>query len=140
MKHTPYGYNIVGGKAVVDEEKAENLKKIIDAYLSGMSFAAAAETVGLKMSHCGVKRMIQNTKYLGDSFYPAILSEETARRIEEERLKRAKQLGRDNKAKKSFSPVLVETEFTSPKAEPKYDDPVLQAQYAYSLIESGVKA
>jgi len=140
MKHTPYGYNIVGGKAVVDEEKAENLKKIIDAYLSGMSFAAAAETVGLKMSHCGVKRMIQNPKYLGDSFYPAILSEETARRIEEERLKRAKQLGRDKKAKKSFSLVHIEMEFTSPKAEPKYDDPVLQAQYAYSLIESGVKA
>lgn len=140
MKHTPYGYNIVGGKAVVDEEKAENLKKIIDEYLSGMSFAAAAETVGLKMSHCGVKRMIQNPKYLGDSFYPAILSEETARRIEEERLKRAKQLGRDNKTKKSFSPVPIETEFTSLKAEPKYDDPVLQAQYSYSLIEGGVKA
>ena len=140
MKHTPYGYKIVGGKAVVDEEKAENLKKIIDAYLSGMSLAAAAETVGLKMSHCGVKRMIQNPKYLGDSFYPAILSEETACRIEEERLKRAKQLGRDKKAKKSFGLVLIETEFTSPKAEPKYDDPVLQAQYAYSLIESGVKA
>ena len=53
-------------------------------------------------------------------------------------MKRAKQLGRDNKAKKSYSPVLIEAEFTSPEAELKYDDPVLQAEYAYGLIESGV--
>ena len=42
------------------------------------------------MSHCGVKRMIQNKKLLGDSFYPPILTEETARQIEEERIRREK--------------------------------------------------
>ena len=138
MKHIPYGYDIADGKVVVDEEKAKNLKKIVDAYLAGMSFVAAAETVGLRKSHGEVKRMLQNPRYLGDSYYPAILTEETVRRIEEERLKREKHLGRDRKEKRVFGPVPIETEFTSPKPDQKYDDPVLQAEYAYSLIESKV--
>lgn len=35
MKHTPYGYRIIGGKAVVNEEEAEIIRKICDNYLSG---------------------------------------------------------------------------------------------------------
>ena len=58
MQHIPYGYEIIGGKAVIDEEKAWQIRKICENYLSGMSFIAAAEDVGLTMSHCGVKRMI----------------------------------------------------------------------------------
>lgn len=60
-----------------------------------MSFTEAATDVGLTMSHCGVKRMIQKRKLLGDRFYPAILTEEKARQIEEERARREKALGRD---------------------------------------------
>ena len=28
MKHTPYGYDIVGGAAVINEEQAANLRKL----------------------------------------------------------------------------------------------------------------
>ena len=137
MKHTPYGYMIVDGKAVVDPEKAENLKRIIDAYLSGMSFTAAAMTVGITMSHCGVKHLIQNPRYLGDSFYPAILTEDTAQAIEDERIRREQKLGRE-RSKKEFTAMSASVSFTAEKAEQKYDDPVAQAEYAYSLIESEV--
>ena len=61
-----------------------------------MSFIASAADVGLTMSHCGVKRMIQNPRYIGDSFYPAIITSETARKLEDERKRREKVLGRSS--------------------------------------------
>ena len=138
MQHTPYGYEIIGGKAVVDEEKADQIRKICENYLDGMSFIAAAKDVGLTMSHCGVKRMIQNKRYLGDSFYPAILTEETARRIEEERLRREKALGRDRGGRKKVEKPKIATSFTIPRVLEQYTDPIRQAEYAYSLIQSEV--
>ncbi|MCF7630335.1 hypothetical protein L3K75_09920 [[Ruminococcus] lactaris] len=78
MKHTPYGYDIVGGAAVINENQAANLRKLCENYLSGMSFVQAAKDVGLEMKHSGVKRLMQNPRYLGDDFYPAILTAEIA--------------------------------------------------------------
>ena len=139
MRHTPYGYDIIGGKAVVNEEKAVVLRKICENYLSGMSFMSAAADAGLAMSHTGVKQLIQNKRLLGDSYYPAILSEETARQIEEERLRRAKALGRDQRHRNKTGEAKVHTGFSMPKVRKKYDDPVQQAEYTYSLIQSEVK-
>lgn len=138
MKHTPYGYKIVGGKAVVDEEKAAAIRKICDNYLSGMSLIAAAADVGIDMKHCGVKNLIQNKRYTGDSFYPAIITQETARRIEEERLRRAKALGRDNKERRTDKKPIIYTEFSLQRVPVKYKNPVKQAEFAYSLIQSEV--
>lgn len=138
MQHTPYGYEIVAGKVVIDEERAAQIRKICENYLSGMSFIAAAADVGLTMSHCGVKRMIQNKRYLGDSYYPAILTEETARRIEEERIRRENVLGRDRKSEKKVEQPKIYTNFSMPRVPKKYEDPTRQAEYAYSLIQSEV--
>ncbi len=138
MEHTPYGYRIVQGKAVIDDQEAANLRKICENYLSGMSFMKAAADVGIIMKHSGVKHMIQNKRYLGDDFYPAILTEETARRIEEERLRREKALGRDKLCRKEDDAAPIPTSFKMPKVQMKYEDPIKQAEYAYSLIESEV--
>ena len=140
MQHTPYGYVIIDGKAVVDEEKAEQIRKICENYLSGMSFMAAAEDVGLSMSHCGVKRMIQNERYLGDEFYPAILTKETAVQIEKERIRRERMLGRNDRVKKSLPEAKVYARFTALKIAQKYKDPVRQAEYAYSQIRNEVSS
>ena len=134
MQHTPFGYRIEAGKAIVDEEKANLIVKVCENYLKGMSFVTAAADVGLEMSHCGVKRMIQNKRYLGDDFYPAILTKEMSEQIEEERLRRLKKLGRDKRINKQEE-VVVCTSFHLPRITTKYDDPVKQAEYAYSLIE-----
>ena len=136
MQHTPYGYDIIGGKAVVNEEQASNIHKIFENYLGGMFFISAAADVGLTMSHCGVKRMIQNKKLLGDSFYPVILTEETARQIEEERIRREKSLGRDQRGHKKVEKVKVHMAFSMPRVPRKYDNPIRQAEFAYSLIKS----
>ena len=138
MEHTPYGYRIVQGKAVIDDQEAANLRKICENYLSGMSFMKAAADVGIAMKHSVVKHMIQNKRYLGDDFYPAILTEETARRIEEERLRREKALGRDKLRRKEDDVAQIPASFKMPKVQMKYEDPIKQAEYAYSLIESEV--
>lgn len=139
MEHTPYGYRIVSGKAVIDDQEASNLRKICENYLSGMSFVKAAADVGITMKHCGVKHMIQNKRYLGDDFYPAILTEETARKIEEERQRREKALGRDKLPRKTEEQAPILTRFSIPQIKMKYEDPIKQAEYAYSLIESEVR-
>lgn len=139
MKHTPYGYEIVDGKAVIDEEKADAIRRICENYLSGMSFVAAAADVGIDMKHCGVKHMIQNKRYLGDSFYPAIITQETALKIEEERLRRAKALGRDNKECQIDKKPIIYTKFSLQRVPEKYKNPVKQAEFAYSLIQSEVE-
>lgn len=138
MEHTPYGYEIIGGAAVINEEQAARLRRICGNYLSGMSFINAAAAEGIAKSHCGVKRMIQNPRYLGDGFYPAILDEETVRKVEAERVRREKALGRDRRKGKGAPAGTVFTEFSSPKTDLKYGDPIAQAEYAYRIIRNGV--
>ncbi|HEL0642079.1 TPA: recombinase [Streptococcus equi subsp. zooepidemicus] len=138
MKHTPYGYIIVDGKAVVNEKEAKRLQKICDNYLSGMSFVAFAKSVGLKMQHSGVKRLMLNKRYLGDDFYPAILTEGIVNKIEEERARREKALGRDRKKQGKTVRGVVYTKFLIPQIDVKYENPMRQAEYAYSLIGNEV--
>jgi hypothetical protein len=138
MQHTPYGYDIIGGRAVINEEQTANIREMCKNYLSGMSFKNAAAAVGLNMSHCGVKRMMLNARYLGDEFYPAILTEETVRQVEAERTRREKALGRDRRKGKGAPKGVYYTGFSAPKITMKYKDPVAQAEYAYSRIRNEV--
>ena len=136
MVHTPYGYRIVGGKAVIDEEQATNIRRMCEDYLAGKSLVKAAATVGLSLSHTQVKRLIQNPRYLGDEFYPAILSKEMAQKIETERARREKALGRDGRKKRAAPAGTIFTKFSAPKMAVKYKDPIRQAEYAYSMIHN----
>ena len=136
MVHTPYGYRIVGGKAVIDEEQATNIRRMCEDYLAGKSLVKAAATVGLSLNHTQVKRLIQNPRYLGDEFYPAILSKEMAQKIETERARREKALGRDGRKKRAAPAGTIFTKFSAPKMAVKYKDPIRQAEYAYSMIHN----
>lgn len=134
MKHTPYGYDIVGGAAVINEEQAANLRKLCENYLSGMSFVQAAKDVGLEIKHNGVKRLMQNPRYLGDDFYPAILTAEIAQAVEVERLRRDALYKGTRYTKKAVTTVIP-TRFAMKRTAPKYQDPIRQAEYAYSQIK-----
>lgn len=48
MKHIPYGYLIVDGKAVVDEEKAKCVKTLFEEYTKGLGLIESAKEQGLK--------------------------------------------------------------------------------------------
>lgn len=137
MGHIPYGYHIENGIAVIDEKQAEQVRGLFEGYLSGLALKDAAEGAGLKLFHGSVGRMLRNRKYLGDDYYPAIIDRTTFEKAEEERLKRAKALGR---VYEKIEPIKAENSmsFTIPKVQDKYSNPYHQAEYAYSLIECEV--
>lgn len=137
MAHIPYGYKIIDGKAVVDEEQARNVREIYKGYISGLALKVAAENVGLKLFHGSAGRMLRNKHYLGDDFYPGIIDKETFDKAEEIRIARAGSLGRIRELEKQEKPE-VRVRFTMPKVQLKYTDPFEQAKYAYGLIESEV--
>ena len=132
--HTPYGYRIENGTAVIDEDQAAKLRKLCEGYLSGLSLTSAAESAEVKAEAATAMRMMMNRHYLGDGFYPRIITPETRKAIEEERLRRAKKYGREDKPpshKPSKPPV---TKFVMKEPDEHFDDPFAQAVYLYSLI------
>ena len=137
MAHIPYGYKIVDGKAMVDEEQAKNIRKLYEGYISGLGLKVAAENAGLKLSHASAGKMLRKRHYLGDDFYPTIIDKETFDKAEEMRIARAASLGRIRELEKQEKPKPM-VSFTMPKVQLKYTNPFEQAKYAYGLIESGV--
>ena len=136
MGHTPYGYRIEDGKAVVDEI-AEQVKELFSGYLAGLSLKGATKKAGIDCYHATVSKMLQNKHYLGDEFYPPIIDEETFEKARVEKRKRAEKLGRIWEPKDE--PVRdYPVKFKVKPLVQKYEDPYKQAEYAYSLIESEV--
>lgn len=106
MGHTPYGYRIEDGRAVIDEEQAERVRKLYRGYLSGLALMPAAKQAGIETWHGSAKRLLQNRHYLGDAYYPAIIDRETFDKAEQELKKRQKSWeGYGNKRKKKKSPI-----------------------------------
>ena len=133
MGHIPYGYRM----AVIDDAAALQVRKLYKNYLSGMSLVNAAKEAGLDLLHSGAKRMMRNKHYLGDSFYPAIIDKESFDAVEAELGKRSSKLGREDRYK--ASPVKKPpTAFRLSDVTENYDNPIRQAEYLYSLIESEV--
>ena len=136
MGHTPYGYRIENGAAVINDQEAECVRRIFDNYISGMSLREAASAAGHPLVHSTVKRMLTKKYYCGDDFYPAIIDISTFHTANSELKRRA-----DNKNQTGKTRRIIpkpETEFTFSPPLTQYDDPYEQAQYLYSLIESKV--
>ncbi len=106
MGHTPFGYRIENGRAVVDEAAAGQIRQIFQFYLKGDSLTTAA-----------------------------IIDKETFDKAEQERVKRAAALGRIKKPEEQEK-IPIPIMFHAKQPEQKFDDSFLQAEYAYSLIES----
>jgi hypothetical protein len=138
MGHTPFGYRIENGKAVIDNEAAEQVKALFQSYLSGDSLTTAAQKAGINSFHAGIGKMLRNTHYLGDEYYPAIIDPVTFAAAEAERIKRAEKLGRIREPKEETE-VVFPAAFYMKEATQQFDDPFQQAEYAYSLIESEVQ-
>lgn len=135
MGHTPYGYRIEEGRAEIDEEQAEKVRELYRGYLSGLALVPAAKQAGIEAWHASAKRLLQNRHYLGDAYYPAIIDRETFDKAEQELKRRAEKLGRvweQQEEEEAAYPV----DFSAGPMEKHYEDPFMQAEYAYSLIES----
>lgn len=137
MGHTPYGYRIENGTAVIDEDAAGKLRKLYENYLTGLSLKDAAAEAGIDTYHGTAKRLLKTQHYIGDDFYPAIIDETVFQNAQEELMKRAAALGRLNRAPKE-KVLKAPTVFTIRDIKKRFDNPVMQAEYIYSLIESEV--
>lgn len=139
MAHIPYGYKIVNGIAEVDEHQADVVRKLFDGYIEGLALKVAAEKAGLDIFHSSAGRMLRNTHYLGDEYYPAIIDKERFEKAEEIRMARASSLGRIRELETSHKAV-PDMKFTIRQIEKYFSDPFEQSEYVYSLIESEVVA
>jgi hypothetical protein len=135
MGHILYGYQIINGKAEIDEQAAERIKTLFQSYLTGDSLATAAKKAEIAAYHAGVGRMLRNKHYLGDEYYPAIIDPDTFAAAEAERIRRAEMLGRIRQPKQEPE-VVYPTVFRIREGTERLDDLFQQAEYAYSLIES----
>ena len=126
-----YGYRIENGIAVIDEQEAAVIIGIFNGYLSGMSLTATAENAGQPMVHSRVKNIIKRTCYVGDDFYPAIVSKQTFARANAELIRRANKHCRGSRRK---APPIFK-EFTLSVPAMQFEVPIRQAEYIYSLIE-----
>ena len=109
MGHTPFGYRIENGIAIIDEPAAAKLRQLYKNYLSGMSLSKAAAEAGIPTYHGTAKRLMGTVHYLGDSFYPAIID---------------------------MRKLQIPTHFHMGEIATLHDNPMKQAEYLYSLIES----
>ena len=135
MGHIPYGYRIINGKAVIDEQAAEQIKNLFQSYLTGDSLAKAAKKANIKIFHAGIGRMLENKHYLGDEYYPVIIEPDMFANAKLERVKRAEKLGRIHEPKENKEVVYPST-FHFNEGRKQFDDPFEQAEYTYILIES----
>ena len=102
QRHMPIGYSLIDGKIVIDFEKAEVVQKIFSEYLNGASLIAIAKKLtaaGLlngnnkpNWNHGSVGRILDNTKYLGDSMYPQIIDKVTFELVQQQRKAKNKKL------------------------------------------------
>lgn len=136
MGHTPYGYRIKNGVAVIVEDEAECVRRIFENYINGMSLCEAAKAAGHPIVHSSVKRILTRVCYCGDDFYPAIIDKALFQQAGMELKKRFASMNRTGKTSRVVPKPQTEFVFSAP--ERCFDDPYEQAEYQYSLIESKV--
>ena len=113
----------------------KKVKNLFSNYLSGVSLVTAAKNAGINTYHCTVKKMLTNRRYLGDEFYPPIIDTDTFEKVHSEITARAQMLGRLDRPCKTRD-MTVPTDFKISSSKKHFDDPIKQAEYIYSLIES----
>lgn len=95
----PFGYCMKNGEITVDFTESKAVVKIFEEYLNGSSLLQIAklmESEKIKYSEGSekwnknmIKRIIENTKYLGDNKYPQIISEKFFDQTNKKRVSKA---------------------------------------------------
>lgn len=132
MTHTPFGYIIESGQAVIDEQTADRVRMLFQEYIECGSMRSAAMKAGIDKTHSVIGRFLKNKVYVGTEYYPQIVDENTFAEVQEIRESNAR---RQNRIREYKVPTKAEIgTFAIGKVTKKYDDPYQQAEYAYSQI------
>lgn len=85
-RYLPFGYIVESGKIIPCESEVNEIKWIYSSYLSGMSYLTIAGELTKRQVHylknrCDwnknrVKRILENSKYLGTDMLPTIITEQ----------------------------------------------------------------
>ena len=59
MGHTPYGYRIENGCAVINEDEAAKIRNLYENYLAGMAQSKAAIEAGIEAYHSSATSISQ---------------------------------------------------------------------------------
>ena len=134
MTHTPYGYKIEKGQAVIDESIAEKVRQLFIEFLNCGSMREAAVKVGIDKTHSVIGRLLRNEVYLGDEYYPQLIDDELFQKVQEQRNSNARSQNRIRDYIKQ-TPVAENIQYRIGKVQQRYENPYQQAEYAYGLIE-----
>lgn len=104
QRHMPLGYRMAGGKIFVVPEQAELVKEVFQAYSEGNSMYQLARKLMERgalnanhkpvWNHGTVGKILENRRYPGDEFYPAIIEPELFIKVQERRKEKSRELGR----------------------------------------------
>lgn len=109
-RNVPIGYTMVDGRIVLDNKKAELVKKIFKDYLNGVSTDKIAEYLIAKgipnannkisWSYGSVRTILVNIKYLGDTIHPQIIDEKNFESVQNRRKEIAIRFGKTTQINK----------------------------------------
>ncbi|OLN26183.1 recombinase family protein [Desulfosporosinus metallidurans] len=95
QRHMPIGYKMIDGVITIKDDKAELVRKAFDYYASGISMLQIAKEFtdmgalnanGKPLwNHGSIGKILNNVKYIGDEFYPAIITGELFEKAEKRR-------------------------------------------------------
>lgn len=63
MARPPFGYKVIGGNLIIDEQNKENVRLIFEEFSSGKSMNQIAQTYSISVN--GIKKILKNFTYLG---------------------------------------------------------------------------
>jgi hypothetical protein len=132
MRSIPYGYRIENGKAFLNEEEAKKVRAAFARYADGDSMYVIQRELKIDRYHRGISKLLEDQKYRGTDFYPAIVDEELFNRVQKVRVKRKKEHARP--PRKRAEPVVA-MEFVLKSVKQQMKDPFAQAQYVYKQIQ-----
>ena len=102
----PLGYKVMDGGIIVENEKAEAVKRIFNDFNSGKSMIKIAQELGENglpnangkpsWNHGSVGKILENRKYTGDGYHPAIITEEAFNKAQSLREERKRHLNHCN--------------------------------------------
>lgn len=105
MAYIPYGYRIVNGRAVIDEEMQKQVITLYECFAAGTTYKQSQETSGVKRTPKACRYLLQDATYLGDDFYPPLLERELFNLARAERIRRGP--GRGGRKRRGDMPVLM---------------------------------
>ncbi len=100
----PLGYKMINGNIEIDDKQAKTVKAIFEEYIKGKSMLAIAKELTEKgilnankktnWNHGSVGKILQNVKYMGETYYPKLIDESDFEKVQIQRKEREIKLGR----------------------------------------------